>query len=329
MGAMASTLHSGGMGLAHYPCATGRSTTASRGCRRTVGWIRVGAARVEACPLTRSHATQPRRRPRVSHSSQRRRRNGQSRRQACSFDGRLSSAQGGHVTAYAFEPDSMRWASGSRRPRCSTSTTRAAAISCCVCTTRGRAAVDRQRPARLVARPRPCQPAGMPDEAHPLLRHAVVGQGGRQVQGRDAPAHGRVALQPVHARRAGSADLHGEDRARPCPNIDSKFYAATQVIDEASSRRGLQPIPPREDRARLPAERQPRVAARRRHLDSRWDMTYLGMQVLIEGPRTRSVRRPIATSGGPAGAGAQRVRDAGRGATVMFGRSLCATTTRN
>jgi len=85
--------------------------------------------------------------------------------------------------------------------------------------------------------------------------------------------------------------LHGEQGALVCtakivqqvPSIDAKFYAATQVIDEARHV---------ETYSRLLHEKfelaYPITPTLKRLLDdvlrdSRWDMTYLGMQVLIEG----------------------------------------------
>jgi hypothetical protein len=85
--------------------------------------------------------------------------------------------------------------------------------------------------------------------------------------------------------------LHGEQGALICtakivqqvPNVDAKFYAATQVMDEARHV---------ETYARLLHEKfelaYPITGPLKRLLndvltDSRWDMTYLGMQVLIEG----------------------------------------------
>src|SRR3984957_20195408 len=67
------------------------------------------------------------------------------------------------------------------------------------------------------------------------------------------------------------------------PDLDSKFYAATQAMDEARhvevfSRFTTEKIglfyPVNQDLARLLADAL---------ADSRWDMPYLGMQVLIEG----------------------------------------------
>jgi len=85
--------------------------------------------------------------------------------------------------------------------------------------------------------------------------------------------------------------LHGEQGALICaakivqtvPDIDSKFYAATQVVDEARHV---------ETYSRFLQEKLELAYPINVHLksllddvvtDSRWDMTYLGMQVLIEG----------------------------------------------
>jgi len=85
--------------------------------------------------------------------------------------------------------------------------------------------------------------------------------------------------------------LHGEQGALICaakivqtvPDIDSKFYAATQVVDEARHV---------ETYSRFLHEKLELAYPINQHLkallddvvgDSRWDMTYLGMQVLIEG----------------------------------------------
>ena len=85
--------------------------------------------------------------------------------------------------------------------------------------------------------------------------------------------------------------LHGEQGAMICsarivesvPDLDSKFYAATQTMDEARHA---------ETYARFLQEKVGLLYPINTHLksllddtlsDSRWDMPYLGMQVLIEG----------------------------------------------
>jgi hypothetical protein len=86
--------------------------------------------------------------------------------------------------------------------------------------------------------------------------------------------------------------LHGEQGAmitaarivESVPDIDSKFYAATQTMDEARhcetfdkllrDKMGMEPRPITRPLAEL---------LQQTLSDSRWDMPYLGMQVLIEG----------------------------------------------
>jgi hypothetical protein len=85
--------------------------------------------------------------------------------------------------------------------------------------------------------------------------------------------------------------LHGEQGALICtakivqqvPFVDAKFYAATQVIDEARHVEAYSRL--LHDKFELAYPITPTL---KRLLDdvlrdSRWDMTYLGMQVLIEG----------------------------------------------
>ncbi len=85
--------------------------------------------------------------------------------------------------------------------------------------------------------------------------------------------------------------LHGEQGALICaskivqtvPDVDSKFYAATQVMDEArhveTYSRYLR------EKLEMAYPINPHLKALLNDVisDSRWDMTYLGMQVLIEG----------------------------------------------
>src|SRR5439155_2706963 len=85
--------------------------------------------------------------------------------------------------------------------------------------------------------------------------------------------------------------LHGEQGALVCtakivqtvPMVDSKFYAATQVMDEArhveTYSRYLR------EKIDLAYPMNPHLAELLGQVlrDSRWDMTYLGMQIMIEG----------------------------------------------
>jgi len=85
--------------------------------------------------------------------------------------------------------------------------------------------------------------------------------------------------------------LHGEQGALICsakivhtvPDLDAKFYAATQVIDEARHVEAYSRY--LREKLNLAYPINPSLKALLNDVisDSRWDMTYLGMQVLIEG----------------------------------------------
>jgi hypothetical protein len=85
--------------------------------------------------------------------------------------------------------------------------------------------------------------------------------------------------------------LHGEQGAMICasriaesvPDLDAKFYAATQVMDEARHCETFARL--LQDKLGLlyPINKHLRTLLAQTLADRRWDMPYLGMQVLIEG----------------------------------------------
>jgi hypothetical protein len=85
--------------------------------------------------------------------------------------------------------------------------------------------------------------------------------------------------------------LHGEQGALICtakivqavPDIDSKFYAATQVMDEARHVEVFSRYLRTKIEMAYPINKYLKTLLDQVLRDSRWDMTYLGMQVLIEG----------------------------------------------
>ncbi|MGE5130765.1 MAG: diiron oxygenase [Sphingomonadaceae bacterium] len=85
--------------------------------------------------------------------------------------------------------------------------------------------------------------------------------------------------------------LHGEQGALICaarivqdvPTIESKFYAATQVMDEARHVEAYRRLLTEKFRFVYPISRPLKQLIEQALTDSRWDFTYLGMQVLIEG----------------------------------------------
>jgi P-aminobenzoate N-oxygenase AurF len=124
--------------------------------------------------------------------------------------------------------------------------------------------------------------AGLPDDFNPLMGSDIwerMSEDAREEFGRHQGSwlfsqflHGEQGALTVSARIVESV-----------PDIDSKFYAATQVMDEArhvelyakflDEKVGMY-YPVNQDLAKLLAEALS---------DSRWDLPYLGMQVLIEG----------------------------------------------
>jgi hypothetical protein len=85
--------------------------------------------------------------------------------------------------------------------------------------------------------------------------------------------------------------MHGEQGALVCtakivqqvPSMDAKFYAATQVIDEARHVEAYSRLLHEKFRLAYPITPTLKTLLEDVLSDSRWDMTYLGMQVLIEG----------------------------------------------
>jgi len=85
--------------------------------------------------------------------------------------------------------------------------------------------------------------------------------------------------------------LHGEQGALICaskivqtvPDLDAKFYAATQVMDEARHVEAYSRYLREKLGLAYPINEHLKALLNDVIADSRWDMTYLGMQVLIEG----------------------------------------------
>jgi hypothetical protein len=85
--------------------------------------------------------------------------------------------------------------------------------------------------------------------------------------------------------------LHGEQGALICAakivqqvaDIDAKFYAATQVIDEARHVEAFSRLLHEKFRLVFPADAQLKALLEDVIAQKDWDFTYLGMQVIIEG----------------------------------------------
>src|SRR5512136_878086 len=85
--------------------------------------------------------------------------------------------------------------------------------------------------------------------------------------------------------------MHGEQGALVCtakivetvPWIDAKYYAATQVMDEARHVEVFAKYLDDKLSGHYPINAHLRLLLDDIIADSRWDMTYLGMQIMVEG----------------------------------------------
>ncbi|KAA1188389.1 ferritin-like domain-containing protein [Pseudohalioglobus sediminis] len=128
----------------------------------------------------------------------------------------------------------------------------------------------------------PENPEQMPDESMPIFG--------------SAPYERMTKKEKIEARTHFQAwqlsqFLHGEQGALICtakivqqvPSIDAKFYGATQVIDEARHVEAYSRLLHEKFELAYPITPTLKSLLEDVLNDSRWDMTYLGMQVLIEG----------------------------------------------
>ncbi|MEW6212098.1 MAG: ferritin-like domain-containing protein [Acidobacteriota bacterium] len=125
-------------------------------------------------------------------------------------------------------------------------------------------------------------PLGFPDHYIPLY--------GSEIWNRiDEAKRGEVRLH-LDAWRF-SQFLHGEQGALICaskivqtvPDIDSKFYAATQVVDEARHVEVYSRYLREKIGLAYPINIHLKTLLEQAISDTRWDFTYLAMQVIIEG----------------------------------------------
>jgi hypothetical protein len=101
----------------------------------------------------------------------------------------------------------------------------------------------------------------------------------------------RAELRRHWASWQFSQFLHGEQGAMVCaarivesvPDLDAKFYAATQTMDEARHAELYARFLHEKIGLVYPINDQLQALLKDTLTDSRWDMPYLGMQVLIEG----------------------------------------------
>jgi len=101
----------------------------------------------------------------------------------------------------------------------------------------------------------------------------------------------RVWLRRNLQASSVSQFMHGEQGAliatskivATVPDMNAKFYAATQVIDEARHVEAYKRLLHEKFELAYPINRALQTLLEQTLTDRRWDMTYLGMQVMIEG----------------------------------------------
>jgi hypothetical protein len=128
----------------------------------------------------------------------------------------------------------------------------------------------------------PMNPIGLPYEFHPLFGSPMW----------NAADDARRAEMRRHFQAwQFSQFLHGEQGAMLCaakivevvPDMDAKFYAATQTMDEARHVEAFSRFLQEKVDLVYPINSNLTTLLEDTLHDSRWDMPYLGMQVLIEG----------------------------------------------
>ncbi|MEU0742910.1 diiron oxygenase [Streptomyces sp. NPDC006134] len=128
----------------------------------------------------------------------------------------------------------------------------------------------------------PADPLGTPDEALPLYGTPYWERLGSER---------RDELRRHFAAWQFSQFLHGEQGAMICsarivestPGLDAKFFAATQTMDEARHVEIFSRFLGEKIGLTYPVDGSLRTLLDDTLRDSRWDLPYLGMQVLVEG----------------------------------------------
>ena len=103
--------------------------------------------------------------------------------------------------------------------------------------------------------------------------------------------HERVRVRQHQQAQSLSQFMHGEQGAlmaaarivQMVPDLDAKFYAATQVMDEARHVEAYARLLNEKLGIAYPITPGLKSLLETTLTDRRWDMTYLGMQILIEG----------------------------------------------
>jgi hypothetical protein len=160
-----------------------------------------------------------------------------------------------------------------------------------------------------------------------MLDDRVIPIFGTEVWNRMTETERRQARHHLQASQI-SQFMHGEQGAliatskivQTVPDLDSKFYAATQVMDEARHVEAYSRLLHEKFELAYPITHGLKLLLEQGLSDSRWDMTYLTMQILIEGLALAAFQRIRDQSKNPlaAAVNAYVMQDEAR--HVAFGR---------
>src|SRR6202521_2174792 len=160
-----------------------------------------------------------------------------------------------------------------------------------------------------------------------LLDDRIIAIHGSDIWNRMTEKERREVRHHLQAAQI-SQFMHGEQGAliatskivQTVPNLDAKFYAATQVMDEARHVEAYSRLLHDKFELAYPITHGLRSLLESGLSDSRWDMTYLTMQILIEGLALAAFQRIRDFAGNPlaAAVNAYVMQDEAR--HVAFGR---------
>jgi hypothetical protein len=127
----------------------------------------------------------------------------------------------------------------------------------------------------------PDNPMQMPDEMSGLF-HTPIWQKASDKEKANMRRHFQAWTISQFLQGEQAAMICAAKIVQQCPDLDSKFYAATQVMDEARHVEAYKKLLEKMDIA-YPMTKPLQTLIDQALRDSRWDMTYLAMQVVIEG----------------------------------------------
>jgi hypothetical protein len=144
----------------------------------------------------------------------------------------------------------------------------------------------------------PDNPMGMPDQTIAIYGTDLwnrLGERDRAEIRRNLQAH--TLSQFMHGEQG--ALMATAKIVQTVPSFEAKFYAATQVMDEARHVEAYARLLHEKVKLAYPITKTLATLLESTITDRRWDMTYLGMQILIEGLALASFQRLRDTSTSP------------------------------